>query len=38
MLEPGDTLQFVGDVMHGPGDLISLPIQFLAVKALAPRG
>ena len=37
VLEPGDTLQFVGDVMHGPGDLISLPIQFLAVKALAPR-
>ena len=37
VLEPGDTLQFVGDVMHGPGDLISLPIQFLAVKALGPR-
>jgi DNA-binding XRE family transcriptional regulator/quercetin dioxygenase-like cupin family protein len=38
VLEPGDTLQFVGDVMHGPGALISLPIQFLAVKALDPRG
>lgn len=37
LLEPGDTLQFLGDVMHGPGDLISLPIQFLAVKALGPR-
>lgn len=37
VLEPGDTLQFVGDVMHGPGALISLPIQFLAVKALVPR-
>ena len=37
VLEPGDTLQFAGDVLHGPGDLIALPIQFLAVKALAPR-
>lgn len=36
LLEPGDTLQFVGEVMHGPGDLISLPIQFLAVKAVRP--
>ena len=37
VLEPGDTIQFVGDVPHGPGDLITLPIQFLAVKALGPR-
>ncbi|MQA63309.1 MAG: helix-turn-helix domain-containing protein [Actinophytocola sp.] len=36
LLEPGDTLQFVGEVMHGPGELISLPIQFLAVKAVRP--
>ncbi|MDN5859703.1 MAG: XRE family transcriptional regulator [Pseudonocardia sp.] len=38
LLEPGDTLQFVGEVAHGPGELISLPIQFLAVKSLDPRG
>lgn len=38
LLEPGDTIQFVGEVMHGPGELISLPIQFLAVKALGSRG
>lgn len=37
VLEPGDALQFVGEVAHGPGELISLPIQFLAVKVLAPR-
>jgi DNA-binding XRE family transcriptional regulator len=36
LLEPGDTLQFVGEVMHGPAELISLPIQFLAVKAVRP--
>ena len=38
VLEPGDTMQFVGEVMHGPGELIALPIQFLAVKALGSRG
>ncbi|MDN5747501.1 MAG: XRE family transcriptional regulator [Pseudonocardia sp.] len=38
LLEPGDTLQFVGEVAHGPGELISLPIQFLAVKSLGSRG
>lgn len=37
LLEPGDTLQFVGEVAHGPGELVSLPIQFLAVKGLGPR-
>lgn len=36
LLEPGDTLQFVGEVMHGPAELISLPIQFLAIKAVNP--
>jgi DNA-binding XRE family transcriptional regulator len=36
LLEPGDTLQFVGEVMHGPAELVSLPIQFLAVKAVNP--
>lgn len=38
LLEPGDTMQFVGEVMHGPGELISLPIQFLAVKSVTPGG
>ncbi len=38
LLEAGDALQFVGEVAHGPGELISLPIQFLAVKSLSARG
>lgn len=38
VLEAGDTLQFVGEVAHGPTELISLPIQFLAVKSLGTRG
>ena len=38
LLEAGDTLQFPGDVAHGPGELISLPIQFLSVKSLGQRG
>lgn len=38
LLEPGDALQFVGEVMHGPGDLVVLPIQFLAIKAVTPGG
>jgi transcriptional regulator with XRE-family HTH domain len=37
LLEAGDALQFVGEVAHGPGELISLPIQFLAVKSLRAR-
>lgn len=36
LLEPNDAMQFVGEVMHGPGELISLPIQFLSVKSVAP--
>ncbi|GLY66385.1 helix-turn-helix domain-containing protein [Amycolatopsis taiwanensis] len=38
LLEPGDTIQFVGEVMHGPGELVTLPIQFLAVKSVTPGG
>ncbi|MDQ3576414.1 MAG: XRE family transcriptional regulator [Actinomycetota bacterium] len=38
VLEPGDAIQFVGEVLHGPGELITLPIQFLAVKAVSPGG
>jgi transcriptional regulator with XRE-family HTH domain len=33
VLEPGDTLQFSGEVTHGPTKLDTLPIQFLTVKA-----
>jgi transcriptional regulator with XRE-family HTH domain len=32
-LEPGDALQFDGEAAHGPSRLISLPVQFLSVKA-----
>lgn len=38
LLEPGDAMQFVGEVPHGPGTLIELPIQFLSVKAIQPGG
>ena len=38
LLEPGDALQFVGEVMHGPGELITLPIQFLAIKSVTSGG
>jgi transcriptional regulator with XRE-family HTH domain len=34
LLEPGDAMQFVGEVPHGPNALIELPIQFLAVKSI----
>lgn len=30
-MEPGDTLQFEGDITHGPSQLIELPIRFLSV-------
>jgi transcriptional regulator with XRE-family HTH domain len=33
-LEPGDALQFHGDVPHGPTRLVTLPIKFLSVKAV----
>ena len=33
ILEPGDSLQFDGEVPHGPKSLLSLPVQFLAIKA-----
>jgi transcriptional regulator with XRE-family HTH domain len=38
LLEPGDTIQFVGEVPHGPNALIELPIQFLAVKSIQAAG
>ena len=33
VLEPGDALQFEGEVPHGPVALIDLPIRFLSIKA-----
>jgi transcriptional regulator with XRE-family HTH domain len=33
VLRPGDTLQFHGEVSHGPTRLIDLPIKYLSVKA-----
>jgi DNA-binding XRE family transcriptional regulator len=30
-MEKGDTLQFEGDIPHGPTKLIKLPIQFLSI-------
>jgi len=36
LLEPGDSIQFVGEVPHGPHALIELPIQFLSVKSIQP--
>jgi len=32
-LEPGDALQFDGEVAHGPRRLGTMPVQFLSVKA-----
>ena len=32
-LEPGDSLQFDGEVPHGPLALTTLPVQFITVKA-----
>jgi transcriptional regulator with XRE-family HTH domain len=37
LLEPGDALQYVGEVMHGPSELITLPIQFLAINSVNAR-
>ncbi len=31
-LEPGSTMQFRGEVAHGPTQLIELPIRFLSIK------
>ncbi len=38
LLEPGDAMQFVGEVPHGPRTLIELPIQFLSVKSIQSGG
>lgn len=36
LLEPGDAMQFVGEVSHGPTALLDLPVQFLAIKTTSP--
>jgi quercetin dioxygenase-like cupin family protein len=33
LLSPGDALQFSGEIVHGPTDLVELPIKFLSVIA-----
>jgi transcriptional regulator with XRE-family HTH domain len=38
LLEPGDAMQFVGEVPHGPNTLIELPIQFISIKSIQPAG
>jgi transcriptional regulator with XRE-family HTH domain len=38
VMEPGDTLQFEGEIAHGPTDLIKLPIQFLSITVYSPNG
>jgi transcriptional regulator with XRE-family HTH domain len=38
LLEPGDAMQFVGEVPHGPTSLIELPIQFISIKSIQPAG
>jgi transcriptional regulator with XRE-family HTH domain len=38
LLERGDVLQFLGEVTHGPVELIELPVRFLAVKSRSPAG
>jgi hypothetical protein len=38
LLEPGDAMQFVGELPHGPNSLIELPIQFISVKSILPTG
>lgn len=33
LLEPGDSLEFDGEVAHGPTELVEAPIEFLSIKA-----
>ena len=35
-LEPGDSVQFHGEVVHGPVALRSLPVRFMSVKVFPP--
>ncbi len=36
-MEPGDTLQFEGDIPHGPTLLVKVPIEFLSITVYADR-
>lgn len=38
VLEPGDALQFAGEVTHGPCELRELPVRFLTIKTVQPGG
>lgn len=38
VLDTGDSLQFAGDVPHGPVELRELPVKFLSIKALPTSG
>lgn len=38
VLDTGDSLQFAGDVPHGPVELKELPVRFLSIKALPTSG
>ena len=31
-LEAGDTMQFHGEVAHGPVELVELPVRFMSIK------
>jgi DNA-binding XRE family transcriptional regulator len=35
VMEPGDTLQFEGDIPHGPTGLAELPIRFLSITVFS---
>ncbi len=35
LLEPGDSLQFDGEVTHGPARIVEWPVRLLSVKAYA---
>lgn len=37
-LDPGDALQFAGEVPHGPVEMDELPVRFLTIKALPSSG
>jgi hypothetical protein len=38
LMEPGDTLQFEGDIRYGPARLARLPIRFLPVTVFSRAG
>jgi transcriptional regulator with XRE-family HTH domain len=36
-MEPGDTMQFEGDIPHGPTMLVTVPIRFLSITIYGER-